>query len=125
MFLSPYELVAASHLTCHSVLWSAITVLSSRTYLNLVKVARNRAQNQPAIASQASHLSFRGGPFPRVIGRPLPVRTQPNTLHPVDSEIFYTGYFQDEFAFDPVTLDAMSVDRTPLEEAPRDYVIRV
>lgn len=149
------------------MMWAAITAMSSRIYMNMVKLARNNAHQQPENSSSDSLPFPRKGPFPRVIGRPLPAAiANPNrhhhhnpnsisngrsktpkraeammqpqleeqlprsrsrrafypnpnncmlmgslpatataTIRTVDSEIFYSAYFQDQFTMDQVTFD--------------------
>jgi hypothetical protein len=134
-------------------MWAAITAMSSRIYMNMVKLARKNAHQQEDDSSDSSHPFPRKGPFPRVIGRPLPP-TIPNngrsktpkraevlvpieelapprslsrrafyansnnaihmgslpgtataTLRTVDSEVFYSAYFQDQFTMDQLPYD--------------------
>ncbi|CAG8750007.1 3715_t:CDS:2, partial [Acaulospora colombiana] len=55
-----------------SMMWAAITAMSSRIYMNMVKLARQNAHQQSDNSSSDSLPFPRKGPFPRVIGRPLP-----------------------------------------------------
>lgn len=86
-------------------MWAIITTLSNRIYLNMVAVARYDSQDRFAPPSPVRVEPWQGH-FPRVIGRPLPLPgTRTPTLRTMNSEMFYSAYFEDQFTLEHLTIE--------------------
>ena len=87
-------------------MWAIITTLSNRIYLNMVAIARYNSQDRLPSPQTPTHAAPWQGHFPRVIGRPLPLPvTRSPTLRTMNSEMFYSAYFEDQFALEHLTVD--------------------
>lgn len=96
------------------MMWAIITVLSNRIYLNMVAIARYNAKDRLPSPQTPTHSAPWQGHFPRVIGRPIPpsVPRSP-TLRTMNSEMFYSAYFEDQFALEHLTLEAPTPTDVP------------
>jgi hypothetical protein len=93
-------------------MWAVITTLSNRIYLNMVAMAKYNASDRlpsPQTPSPTYSTPWRGT-FPKVIGRPLPPTeptrapgTRSPTLWTMNSELFYSAYFEDQFSLEHLT----------------------
>jgi hypothetical protein len=91
-------------------MWAVITTLSNRIYLNMVAMAKHKASDRLPFPQTPgpTYSTPLQGTFPKVIGRrqtlpPHPTGTRSLTLQAMNSELFYSEYFEDRFSLEHLT----------------------